>query len=82
MEADQFDVIGRQLQLNEIFSYRMNLPERLADKYPSLMDAAQRRFAKKPPFNSVNTFTSMGGENFVSFAKSNKWNKGKTHRLA
>lgn len=81
MEADQFDLIGRQLQINEIFAYRTNLPERLAEKYPSLMDAAQGRFVKKPPFNSVSTFTSMGGENFVSFAKSNKWNKGKMHRL-
>lgn len=76
MKADQFDGVGKQLQQNEIIVFQKNLPDHLADKFKTLMDAAYSRHLKKPPFNNIASFQSLGGETFISFAKGTKWNKG------
>lgn len=75
LKADQFDTIGRQLIYNQIIVYRKNLPTDLSTQYQVLTDAANQVRIKTPPYNNKAIIKSLGSLEFVSFAKSNKWQK-------
>lgn len=71
----QFDSVGRQLMFNQIIVYGRNLPDAVTDYYPVLRDAANQARIREPPYNNKATIRSLGAREFVSFAKSDKWQK-------
>lgn len=73
---DNFNIIGKQLMYNQIIVYKKNLPTDLAKLFHSLADAANEKKINEPPFNSKANFYSTNRMKFISFAKSDKWNKG------
>ncbi|EGI64312.1 Deoxyribonuclease-2-beta [Acromyrmex echinatior] len=75
VDDDQFDLIGRQLMYNQIIAYRRNIPATFAAMYPVLTDAANQKRIRQAPFISKTLLKSSGGVEFVSFAKSDKWQK-------
>lgn len=77
VDKDQFDSIGTQLMYNQILSYKNNLPDSIAEHYPILTKAANKIRIKNAPYNNKATVKSLGNTVFSSFAKSNKWEKGK-----
>jgi len=76
VDDDQFDLIGRQLMYNQIIAYRRSIPATFAMMFPVLTDAANQKRIKQA-FISKTLLKSSGGVEFVSFAKSDKWQKGK-----
>lgn len=74
VNADQFDLIGLQLMYNQIIVYRQNIPA-FAESYPVLMDAVKQKRIRKAPFTSKVKLRSSGSFEFLSFAKSDKWQK-------
>lgn len=76
VDGDQFDKIGLQLMYNQVVVYRNNIPS-FAKKYPVLSDAAKQKRIRKAPYISKTLLKSSDGVEFVSFAKSDKWQKGK-----
>lgn len=77
VDANQFDMIGRQLMYNQIVVYRRNIPDEFVQSYSVLADAAKQKRIRKPPFLSKVALRSSGSVDFLSFAKSDKWQKGK-----
>ena len=77
ISTNMLSEIGKQFQFNEIIVYQKNLPQHLSSLYQSLFDAANGNFVKSPPYNNLIKFKSIDGIHFTSFAKSQKWNKGK-----
>ncbi|XP_015596769.1 plancitoxin-1 [Cephus cinctus] len=75
MNKDQFDVVGQQLMYNQIVPYRINLPETLKKQYSVLADAARKKRIKNPPYNHKVSIKSLEEIEFLSFAKSDKWQK-------
>ncbi|XP_018051926.1 PREDICTED: plancitoxin-1 [Atta colombica] len=75
VDDDQFDLIGRQLMYNQIIAYRRNIPATFAMMFPVLTDAANQKRIKQAPFISKTLLKSSGGVEFISFAKSDKWQK-------
>ncbi|KAG7197855.1 hypothetical protein KM043_001666 [Ampulex compressa] len=73
--ADEFDTLGRQLMYNQIVVYKRNIPAKLGKRYPVLKKAALRKRIKDYPYNSKATLTSINSVEFISFAKSDKWQK-------
>lgn len=78
MGGDQFDSIGRQLMYNQIIVYRRNIPSTFAQSFPMLTDAANQKRVRKAPFIRKMILKSSDNTTFISFAKSDKWQKG-TH---
>lgn len=76
VDNDQFNSIGKQLMYNEITAYRRNIPATFAAKFPILTDAANQKRIRQAPFTSKTLLKSSGGVEFVSFAKSDKWQQG------
>jgi hypothetical protein len=77
MDGDQFDLVGEQLMYNQITVYRRNIPKMFVTKFPILTNAAKQKHIKQAPFVSKVILRSSGSTTFLSFAKSNKWQKGK-----
>lgn len=76
MDDDQFDVVGRQMMYNQIIAYWRNIPDAFAKSFPVLADAANQRRIRKAPYNNKEMLRSSSGVQFLSFAKSDKWQKG------
>lgn len=76
IDNDQFDLIGQQLMYNQIIVYRRNILATFAASFPNLTDAANQKRIEQAPFNSKVELRSSGGNTFLSFAKSDKWDKG------
>lgn len=76
LKANQLDIVGRQLMYSQIIVYRKNLPEDLSNQYPNLTDAANQIRIKNPPYNNKEVIKSSASLEFVSFAKSDKWQRG------
>ncbi|KAL2726798.1 plancitoxin-1 [Vespula squamosa] len=74
-EANQLDIVGRQLIYSQIIVYRKNLPKELSKQYPNLTDAANQIRIKNPPYSNKEVIKSSASLEFVSFAKSDKWQK-------
>lgn len=81
VDSDQFDSIGQQLMYNQIVIYRRNILATFAKMFPVLTDAANQKRIRQAPFNSKMLLKSSDGVEFVSFAKSDKWNKGNPRRF-
>lgn len=77
VDSDQFDLIGRQFMYNQITIYRRNILATFAAKFKVLTDAAKQKRIRKAPFTSKALLKSSGDVEFISFAKSDKWQKGK-----
>ncbi|KAH0948837.1 hypothetical protein HN011_011663 [Eciton burchellii] len=75
MDGDQFDLVGEQLMYNQITVYRRNIPKMFVTKFPILTNAAKQKHIKQAPFVSKVILRSSGSTTFLSFAKSNKWQK-------
>ena len=76
LNRDQFDSVGRQLMYNQITVYKNNIPVDLGNKFSVLADAAKEVRMKTAPYNNKAVIKSLKQVEFVSFAKSAKWNKG------
>ncbi|XP_015113703.1 plancitoxin-1 [Diachasma alloeum] len=66
--------IAEQLIYNQIISYRYNVPRELP-QYSFLVNAAQRPRIKGPPYFRKEVLRTVGGSQFISFAKADKWQK-------
>ncbi|KAK2584782.1 hypothetical protein KPH14_007101 [Odynerus spinipes] len=55
--------------------YRKNLPTDISTQYPVLTNAANQVRIKDPPYNNKVIIKSSASLEFVSFAKSDKWQK-------
>lgn len=77
VNADQFDLIGQQFMYNQIIIFRKNILDTFVKKFPMLTDAANQKRIRKAPFTSKILLKSSDNVTFVSFAKSDKWQKGK-----
>ena len=77
MNAYQFDPIGRQLMYNQISIYKNNVPPAFDKNFPILAEAAKQTRIKTAPYNHKAVIKSLDEMEFISFAKSGKWNKGK-----
>ncbi|KAL0109468.1 hypothetical protein PUN28_014495 [Cardiocondyla obscurior] len=75
VDSDQFDSIGQQLMYNQIIVYRRSIPATFATAFPVLTDAANQKRVRQAPFTNKALLKSSGGVEFVSFAKSDKWQK-------
>lgn len=75
VNKDQIDLIGTQFMYNQIIPYKNNLPQKLAEQYPIMTKAANKIRVKNAPYKHRTSFTSLGGVKFLSFAKSDKWQK-------
>ncbi|XP_012216163.2 plancitoxin-1 [Linepithema humile] len=75
MNDDQFDVLGRQFMYNQIIVYWRNIPGAFADLFPVLADAANQKRIRQAPFSNKEVLRSSKGVQFLSFAKSDKWQK-------
>lgn len=75
-DANQMNIIGLQLMYNQVIPYRYNIPKVLSRKFPSLVNASKRAKIKRPPYNRKSELQSIGGRQFISFAKTDKWQKG------
>lgn len=76
IDSNEIDAIANQLIFNQIISYKYNIPDSLKDKFSSLLNVTTNPKIKKPPYNNKIEFKSTGGEKFLSFAKTDKWQKG------
>lgn len=75
MNGDQFDAIGQQLMYNQIIVYKRNILVTFSKTYPVLADAANQKRIRQEPFSSKAIITSSNDVKFISFAKSDKWQK-------
>ncbi|XP_020291950.1 plancitoxin-1 [Pseudomyrmex gracilis] len=75
VNADQFDLIGQQFMYNQIIIFRKNILDTFVKKFPVLTDAANQKRIRKAPFTSKVWLKSSNNVTFVSFAKSDKWQK-------
>ncbi|EZA50029.1 hypothetical protein DMN91_006039 [Ooceraea biroi] len=75
MDNDQFDLVGQQMMYNQIIIYRRNILNTFAAKFPVLTKAAKQKRIRHAPFTSKVTLKSSGSTTFLSFAKSDKWQK-------
>ncbi|XP_034948687.1 plancitoxin-1 [Chelonus insularis] len=75
MNADQMDIVGRLLIYNQVIPYRYNMPEDLTTQYPALLNASKAIRIKTPPYYHKKEIHSSQGLEFISFAKSDKWQK-------
>lgn len=75
VDSDQFDSIGQQFMYNQIIIYRRNILNTFVATFPNLTAAAMQKRIRKAPFTSKTLLKSSGGVEFVSFAKSDKWQK-------
>ncbi|XP_035824235.1 plancitoxin-1 isoform X2 [Aplysia californica] len=69
----QLQNIGTQLLYNEPTIYDYVLPADFARDFPVLKKVIDRQHPLGPPWSSVLKLSSLGGETFVSFAKSYKF---------
>lgn len=81
VQSNQIDIISQQLMYNQIIVYRKNLPEPIANGFPVFVDASNQVRIRNPPYNKKNTIRSTLGLEFTSFAKSDKWQRGKNISL-
>ncbi|XP_058823458.1 plancitoxin-1 isoform X2 [Topomyia yanbarensis] len=73
--ADQMELIGMQLLLNEPHVYSFRIPEELQDRFPRLVKVTQMETDESPPYWKVLDLTSRGGTTFHSFAKNRFFKK-------
>ncbi|XP_062830182.1 deoxyribonuclease-2-alpha isoform X2 [Anolis carolinensis] len=66
---DQFKEIGKQLLFTEPHVYDCRVEGTFAQDLPALLNASEGRHVQKEPWNSSAPLTSLGGKEFVSFAK-------------
>ncbi|XP_011871792.1 PREDICTED: plancitoxin-1 [Vollenhovia emeryi] len=74
LDSDQYELVGKQFMYNEIIIYRRNIPA-FATAFPVLTEAAKQKRIRQAPYNNMTPLKSSGGVEFVSFAKSDKWQK-------
>jgi len=64
-----FDTIGKQLQINDPYVFKSNLPSSLASKVPHIQEVLNQNFTKGVAAQSMVQLQSKGGDLFYSFAK-------------
>ncbi|VDP11870.1 unnamed protein product [Soboliphyme baturini] len=72
------DVLGdisKQLYFNQPGIYGSNLPTYFAQKFPFLSMTLRGKFPRAKPYYSTLKLKSLAGKEFVSFAKSKRWQK-------
>lgn len=75
VQGDQMKDIAPQLTYNQVISYRYNVPDTLPE-YSIFVNVSRRMRIKNPPYNRKQEIRSIGGQRFISFAKTDKWQKG------
>lgn len=75
VQPTALETIGKQLMFNEPDIYDAEVPETLSSILPSFTRAANGERVHTSPWFNAATFTSAGGKNFTSFAKSKQFGK-------
>ncbi|XP_053160124.1 deoxyribonuclease-2-alpha isoform X1 [Hemicordylus capensis] len=65
----QFKEIGNQLLYTEPEVYDSSVEGTFAQDFPALLNASEGQHIQEQPWNSSVTLTTLGGKEFVSFAK-------------
>ncbi|XP_055548111.1 plancitoxin-1 [Wyeomyia smithii] len=73
--ADQMESIGQQLLMNEPHVYSFQIPNRLRDSFPKLVEATEMKTNENPPHYNILNVKSLGGTIFHSFAKNRFFKK-------
>jgi len=73
--GDQMNKVGKQLKYNEPHFYSTNVPNFLKQLYPQLMDALEMKTITTAPYYNLEIMYSRFGSKFLSFAKTQKFNK-------
>uniref|UniRef100_A0A0N4VTJ9 Deoxyribonuclease II n=1 Tax=Haemonchus placei TaxID=6290 RepID=A0A0N4VTJ9_HAEPC len=71
----QLGKIATQLYYNKPDIYSSQLPTKIAADYPLLAQVIAGEFKQGEPYSSTLTLTTKAGTNFMSFAKTNEFNK-------
>ncbi|XP_055299115.1 deoxyribonuclease-2-alpha [Sitodiplosis mosellana] len=75
LNANQIDVVGKQLIYNEPQVYESKLPQSLVEAFPNIQRLIEgKRIINGPYWNEVD-LTTLNGEVFKAFAKSSKFSK-------
>lgn len=75
LNAEQIDVVGKQLVYDEPQIYSSILPPNLEASYPNIQSLIQGKRINNGPYWSDVELTTINGESFKSFAKSSKFSK-------
>ncbi|KAF7997726.1 hypothetical protein HCN44_009124 [Aphidius gifuensis] len=75
INSSEINFIANQLIYNQIITYKHNIPDKLKEKFTSLLNVTTRPKIKRPPYNNKGVFESTEGVKFTSFAKTDKWQK-------
>ncbi|CAG5133990.1 unnamed protein product, partial [Candidula unifasciata] len=70
---NQLGNVAKQLWYNEPHIYNHTVPASFSQDYPVLNDVIHGKTPPGPPYSSVLQMTSLGGQQFTSFAKSGKF---------
>ncbi|KAK6039509.1 deoxyribonuclease-2 domain protein [Cooperia oncophora] len=74
----QLGNIATQLYYNYPDIYSSSLPTSIAADYPLLSKVIAGEYKKGEPYSNTVTLNTKGGTSFLSFAKTNEFNKGNT----
>lgn len=82
-ELTLFCIAGEQLQINQPHVYDCDVPESMVSLVPALADLCKKKrlseeVSFRPMSNRSMTLTSMGGTDFISFAKGASFDDGKS----
>lgn len=75
LNAEQIDIVGKQLIYNEPQIYASLLPSNLVTTYPNIQSLIQGKRINTGPYWSDAELKTLNGESFKSFAKSSKFSK-------
>lgn len=75
LNAEQIDIVGKQLIYDEPQIYSSILPTNLVTSFPNIQSLIQGKRINDGPFWSDVELTTINGESFKSFAKSSKFSK-------
>ncbi|XP_055895840.1 plancitoxin-1-like isoform X2 [Biomphalaria glabrata] len=71
----QLGQIAYQLFMNRPHVYDSNIPYQIAADYPLLQQIVMGKRPTSPPWYNVTQLTSLNGQNFLSFAKADEFDK-------
>ncbi|KAK6640738.1 hypothetical protein RUM44_012435 [Polyplax serrata] len=75
LPANQMNKVGLALQYIRPKIYSSNVPPSLELKFLELVSAAMKKYVQKPPYRKKIPLKTLGGRDFVSYAKSKEFNK-------
>ncbi|KAK6766230.1 hypothetical protein RB195_025867 [Necator americanus] len=75
MQIDDCAIWATQLYYNKPNIYSSQLPTKMAADYPELGQVIAGKYKQGEPYSSTVTLSTIDGQNFISFAKTNQFNE-------